>query len=286
MAASSRRGDRAWRNLLLVQQLSADLSTIGYEVLGTASTDNRAIQLLALLLDGSMPSHAVAPALDMPAPAAYRLLRRLDDDGMIRRTRSKEDGRRIDVALSATGRQRIAHFESRLAAYCAESADLLAQIAEQLGEGEPSAIPSPPPRPVLVMAALGTAGADYRDAVDATLAKHGLLDDTARFALCLIAVEQPVRPRVIARQFGMTAGGVTALLDRLQSAGHIRRVHDDSSGDRRTVLVSTTPRGARAAADILEVFTEHAPAFARTAAIAGSLTGTAAKRRSASPARH
>ena len=271
MVGLSGRDDRAWRGLLLVQQLSTDLSAIGNEALGSAATDNRAIQLLALLLDGPMASKHVPVALDLPAPAAYKLLRALDSDGAINRSHNRLDQRRIDIALSPGGRRRLATFESRLADYCADNDPLLAQIVDVLDGAAATPAPTQAPRPVLVMAALGTAGATYQDAVESVLSEHGLLDTTARHALCLIAASGSVRPRDVADQLGMTAGGVTALLDRLESAGHVTRWHDQAGGDRRAVLVDATPAGAKAATAILRVFAAHGPDFARTAAIARSL---------------
>ena len=47
----------------------------------------------------------------------------------------------------------------------------------------------------------------------------------------------------LAEASGLTTGGVTAVIDRLQKLGYVRRVQD--SADRRRVLVEVTPKAYR-----------------------------------------
>ncbi len=49
----------------------------------------------------------------------------------------------------------------------------------------------------------------------------------------------PLSPTALAHELGLTSGSITALLDRLESAGHISRI--PSSGDRRRRDVQLTP---------------------------------------------
>jgi DNA-binding MarR family transcriptional regulator len=57
---------------------------------------------------------------------------------------------------------------------------------------------------------------------------------------CLILLEfGPVAPRMIGERLGLTSGSVTALVDRLEKQGYVRRNPDAS--DRRAVLVEATP---------------------------------------------
>jgi DNA-binding MarR family transcriptional regulator len=55
-------------------------------------------------------------------------------------------------------------------------------------------------------------------------------------ALALIGRESPLTAGRLAELTGLTPGAVTGLVDRLQGAGHVRRVPDPA--DRRRVLVS------------------------------------------------
>lgn len=62
-------------------------------------------------------------------------------------------------------------------------------------------------------------------------------------ALSVLALDGPQRPGELAAEIGLTAGGTTNLLDRLQAAGFIRRSRP-TSGDRRTVIIELTPDGS------------------------------------------
>jgi len=65
----------------------------------------------------------------------------------------------------------------------------------------------------------------------------------------------------LATQTGLTSGAVTAMLDRLERAGLVRRLADAS--DRRRVLVQMTDRAAQLAADVYEPLAEEMAEFER-----------------------
>ncbi len=87
--------------------------------------------------------------------------------------------------------------------------------------------------------------------VGAMRALHGAVDRldalaAARLGIarndlrCLNLLEHgPVAPRLIAERLDLTSGSVTALVDRLERQGYVRRTPDAS--DRRAVLVEATP---------------------------------------------
>jgi DNA-binding MarR family transcriptional regulator len=56
----------------------------------------------------------------------------------------------------------------------------------------------------------------------------------------------------IARQTGLTSGAVTALLDRLERAGWVRRLRDET--DRRRILVELTDKARQGAAEVYGPF--------------------------------
>jgi DNA-binding MarR family transcriptional regulator len=56
----------------------------------------------------------------------------------------------------------------------------------------------------------------------------------------------------IARQTGLTSGAVTALLDRLERAGWVRRLRDET--DRRRVQVELTDKARQGAAEVYGPF--------------------------------
>ena len=63
----------------------------------------------------------------------------------------------------------------------------------------------------------------------------------------------------IARQTGLTSGAVTALLDRLERAGYVRRLRDAT--DRRRILVELTELAHRGAAEIYGPFVDVTAEF-------------------------
>jgi DNA-binding MarR family transcriptional regulator len=62
----------------------------------------------------------------------------------------------------------------------------------------------------------------------------------------------PLTPRAIGNRLGWTTGGVTALVDRLEGGGYVRRAPNPT--DRRSVLVHLTDRGRRATARLFARF--------------------------------
>lgn len=79
---------------------------------------------------------------------------------------------------------------------------------------------------------------------------HGL---NATDLQALIAVmdaelaDQPITPGRLGEQLNLSSGSVTALIDRLERAGHIRR--DRDTADRRKVFLHYADRGAELAMD-------------------------------------
>jgi DNA-binding MarR family transcriptional regulator len=69
------------------------------------------------------------------------------------------------------------------------------------------------------------------------------LDRTEAVALVHVAQVGECTPHHLAAHLGMSSGGVTALIQRLQSRGHLRR--RPHPRDRRSVLLSATPRTAQ-----------------------------------------
>lgn len=68
-------------------------------------------------------------------------------------------------------------------------------------------------------------------------AKQAGLNTTDLQCAGLLVLEGPLTPSELASRTGLTAGGaITAVIDRLEGAGLVRRVRDDT--DRRRVLVT------------------------------------------------
>src|SRR5688572_16544770 len=74
-------------------------------------------------------------------------------------------------------------------------------------------------------------------------ADNGLHPTDLRALICLLdaaRVQVPATPGWLAGQLGLNSAGTTALVDRLEKAGHVRRVRDTS--DRRRVLLEVDER--------------------------------------------
>ena len=60
----------------------------------------------------------------------------------------------------------------------------------------------------------------------------------------------PLAPTALAHRLGMTTGGVTSVLDRLERAGYVQRRNDPR--DRRRQIVETTPATAAREREVFE----------------------------------
>jgi len=72
-------------------------------------------------------------------------------------------------------------------------------------------------------------------------ARHGLGGTDVRALIALLDLERagrPASPTLLARQLGLTTASTTALLDRLERAGHVRRT--PRTDDRRRVDIAVT----------------------------------------------
>ncbi len=76
------------------------------------------------------------------------------------------------------------------------------------------------------------------DRLDEAAADRYGLNRTDMRALDIVGRVGPLAPTALARMLGITTGGVTSVLDRLERAGYIRRRPDP--GDRRRVEVEAT----------------------------------------------
>ncbi|MFF8293172.1 MarR family winged helix-turn-helix transcriptional regulator [Streptomyces sp. NPDC016309] len=72
-----------------------------------------------------------------------------------------------------------------------------------------------------------------------------ILDGAAPDPLDGTSARPPVTPGVLREHLRLTSGAVTACLDRLEKAGHIRRVREAT--DRRVVHLRYEPRGREVA---------------------------------------
>lgn len=97
--------------------------------------------------------------------------------------------------------------------------------------------------------ALVRANADLVHRVDQLAAEHLGLNDTDARALEIVSRLGPLHAFQLARELGMTTGGVTTVIDRLERAGYARRRRGDQT-DRRRVLIEVTDLTRRVEAEM------------------------------------
>lgn len=248
--------------LVLISLISADITRLAAETLGTSSTGNREVQVLLLLRahPGLTPS-AVAERTGMRRNALSRTLHALSDDRLVRVRAHPQDGRSKLLYPTRKAQTGIDALETAVGDYLIGQSATLQEIVSLLaarahGRG-PTPSAGPLPGPIGLVEDLTEAGAAYVDEVMTVVTAYGLASGTDRAALLLIGRGGEVRPSTIGTALHLTSGGTTLLLDRLERAGLVARHRPDHAADRRTVLVTCTPHGDEAVSAILQVFEQH-----------------------------
>jgi DNA-binding MarR family transcriptional regulator len=70
-----------------------------------------------------------------------------------------------------------------------------------------------------------------------------IVSNVSMVVLCTLDLEGPRRPGALQEVTGLSSGGVSKLLDRMEQAGVVKRTYGAVPGDNRGVLVSITRRG-------------------------------------------
>ena len=81
------------------------------------------------------------------------------------------------------------------------------------------------------------------DALTNAASPHAGLNRTDMRALDIINMQEGLTAGQLASRLKLTTGAITGVLDRLERAGHARRMHDQD--DRRRVVVQPTPEAKR-----------------------------------------
>lgn len=95
---------------------------------------------------------------------------------------------------------------------------------------------------------LGRLGRTVHDAIAGRVGSD-LANNTDVFVICSLDLRGPLRPSDIVDGIGMTSGGVTKLIDRLEQNGYIRREFGAVASDRRATRLVLTEEGAQLARD-------------------------------------
>ena len=119
---------------------------------------------------------------------------------------------------------------------------------------------------------MGAAGASVSRQLDTELGVHGV---RPRLALATLAVSGTARPAQLAEMLGVSSGGLTYIIDQLESDGLVQRSYGGVEHDRRAVVIRLTESGRAAAELMADVLYEHADDIA--AALSETLTSRAGR---------
>lgn len=264
MAGTAHIDDKAMaRAMVMASRYSADITELAVASLGRGDIENRDIQfLLAVHERGPVTPTGLAAGTGAGPSVVSRALRRLEEAGLVARTRDAGDRRSVLVTVTGRGRRRVAAFADRLADYFAAGEPLLKDMFHALGLRAPSLGGAAVTDPLAAAAEMGRAGAAFVEEVTVALEPFGIREFAERYTLVLILLHGHQRPSQVADELGFSPGGTSRLLSRLEEAGLITRRHDAIDGDRRAVRLELTPRGEDAALLQLRIFARYAPRLA------------------------
>jgi len=106
---------------------------------------------------------------------------------------------------------------------------------------------------------LASFGRGVTDAMAGATGFPDLMTNTPMLVLCLLDLDGPTRPSVIAECVGLTSGGTTKLLDRLEAAGLVARSYGVIDDDHRGVEVALTEEGRVMLCAAANAVVEHLP---------------------------
>ena len=99
-----------------------------------------------------------------------------------------------------------------------------------------------------VLIILGRLGQSIGDAL-AAAADTDLVANTEVLVICSLSLRGPLRPTDIMTLTGLSSGGVTKLIDRLEAGGLVVRALGTYADDRRATRLVLTPHGSQVARD-------------------------------------
>lgn len=105
-----------------------DVMSVTFAELGLPPWGPGRMSVISRLLDQPMSQVEIAHALGISPPSAMELVKRLERDGYVTRTRDPEDARRLVVALTPEARDKVVAMRIALAEQVAQAE---AELAEQ-----------------------------------------------------------------------------------------------------------------------------------------------------------
>lgn len=259
------RRRRIGEAMLSTRALSRPASVAVTERLGEAYAHNGTIAVLACLaVEGPQRPQRLLEIVGGTSGGLSKLIDRLEADGVVARADATDDpdGRAVLVELTPRGRRVQRTLRSIMFAHLREAEGPIKQLLSTLDELEAVAGDLPPAGPPShresrVQLALARVGVLLNEAISSAPGELEPGDANAALCLCVLDQHGPSRPRLFADLLTLTTGGVSKLLDRLESAHLIQRRYGALPGDRRAVVVALTGRGRRQLATVLSGVDTH-----------------------------
>ena len=207
-------------------------------------SSNVAIAVLsALSLDGPLRPGALLEPTKLTRGGLSNLLERLESDGLISREYGTvpDDRRGAIVTLTKRGASMLRDINDIYATSAKAQKERFDELGRLLGAQPPPGSDMPTPTTVDRLEALVRVGA----VVEELFNTFGGDDPTpvrTTIALCAAGAAGGTRPRALIRETGLSSGGVSQLIDRLDEAGFVVR-RFGRPPDRRAVVVELTARG-------------------------------------------
>lgn len=244
--------------LVLIHRYSIEITEIAAASLGRGDVDNRDIEVL-LAVHGATSTTAteLRDLTGCSRSTVTRAVARLTAVGLIIKTTDPADQRSVQLTLSPSGGKRVAAFNEMLSDYFGHGEPLAKEILALLNPDLTADAPAEALQPLEVAGRLSRTGSAYVSEAIEELRQYGISDMFERFAIALLSVHGQLRPSQLADEFHLSRSGTTGVLDRLESAGLVKRGPDPHFGDRRAVVVSLTPLGEEAMSTMVMVMERH-----------------------------
>jgi DNA-binding MarR family transcriptional regulator len=237
-----------------VRQIVIQLNDLGIELtraiadagLGDLSTNVAIAVLTKLSIDGPTRPRALLRSTRLSRGGLSNLFDRLEASNLITRTYGQIPGDRRGalVAVTDAGAAAAAEIADVVARSLDRQRPAIIELTDTLAEITPHGAPP------------NTSTAHHTDierlellsqmgaALDDALAGDDPTPGKTAIVLCSAAQPGHTRPKELIERTQLTSGGVTQLLDRLETSDLIHRATDQPP-DRRAVIVELTPHGRR-----------------------------------------
>jgi DNA-binding MarR family transcriptional regulator len=254
------------RALLLTQEFGATCTVEVQRRFDPLYSSNSSVAVLTTLaLDGPQRPSQLQPHTGLTSAGLAHLVDRLVSAEVVSRSGGGlvHDQRAVLVELTPLGRRREAAVVKAIFAGAREARPTIKELVstlEQAGArssaGTADLLPArrPASRAARAMAQIGIT---LIRALQLPEPYNEATDQTAALALSAVHLTGSCRPGHLADVLAITTGGVTRLLDRLESNGFVERSLGAVPEDRRSVIVSITPAGLEQLDLVLEQVSGH-----------------------------